>query len=169
VNAPDIDVEKWTHRAGPLLIAAVILTAPTILLPDNWWGRLVNTVTVLPLIALVCLNLYHGKRFCEYCAAATPADGVGAARRKSRTLKFFHRCISPWALVYLVAMLTVPNLLPRVWPYAIAWAVFQPGLLFFLWALRVHNLLEPWCPWCNGDDGRGLREPSPDPVIPQKV
>lgn len=164
----NIDMEKWTHRAAPLLIATVVLSSPTVLLPSNWWGRLINTAVVLPLVTLVMLNLYHGKRFCEYCAEDTPADGLATARRKSRTLKFYHRSITPYGLVYLAAMLAVPNMLPRLWPFAVAYVAFQPGLLFFIWATRTHNLLEPWCPWCNGGDG-GLREPSPDPVIPQKV
>lgn len=164
----DIDMEKWSHRATPLLIATIILTAPAVFLPDNWMGRAVNTLTIVPIMGLVVLMLIHGKTFCEYCAADTPADGLGTARRKSRSLKFYHRCISKTGVLYLAALVILPSLLPQKWPSFIAWAALQPGLLTFIWFARRHNILAPWCPWCNGGDD-GLREPSPDPVIPQKV
>lgn len=160
--------EKWEHRALPLLIAAIIVSAPLSFLPNNWWGRIIGDVCTVPVLALLLLSLFHGNTFCEYCAAATPADTMGAARRKSRTLRYFHAGATKWGLLYLAALFFVPGLFPRHWPEFAAWSAFQPMYLYWLWSMRVHNLLEPWCPWCNGGDG-GLREPSPDPSVPQKV
>lgn len=159
-----IDIEKWTHRAMPLYISLIIAGVPLNLLPVNWWSRLINAAYIVPVLALVVLGAMHGEKFCEYCAAATPADGDTAARKKRRTLRFYHQLTSLWGLAYLVAVIAVPMALPRVWPSLIASLVLMPGLLWMVWSIRVHDLLKPWCPWCHrGNGGDDLREPSPGP------
>lgn len=159
------DLEKWSHRATPIYMILIAATAPTAFLPDRWWARLINLPIILILLAAICIGQFHGKMFCEYCAANTPADGVEAARKKRRPLKAYHRLTASWTgVAYLGAVIIVPYVLPKVWPSFIAWAALMPGLLWMLWAVRVHDLLKPWCPWCR-DEGwdDDLVEPSPDP------
>ena len=160
------DTEKWSHRATPLYMTLLVLGGPLGLLPEHWWTRIINVAFLLPAIGLIILGQIHGERFCEYCATSSPADGPGAARKKRRSLKFYHRFCSVWGLLYLALVIATPMVLPRVWPSFIGWAVLMPGFLWMIWAIRVHNLLKPWCPWCNHGrgDGDGLAEPTPGPT-----
>jgi hypothetical protein len=144
----------WGGLAGLYLAtAAFLLSAAPIVFPAA-------TLTLLAALVVAALaHCAHNGNLCARCIAAWPLDGSAEAERHRSPLAR-HHSVRPslFAAVTAVAAMLVPDR-PLLLLLAVAAAVLARTSVD---TLR-HSRLQPWCPWCQDDDGP-FREPSPDPM-----
>lgn len=143
------------------------------------WSALVGgPLVTAAVLAMMSQLTIHRRRLCWRELHEAPlTDPQGAVDRNHNNLHRYHHGF--W---HLAALLMVPYMLVAIWvldePYqGVEWvhlAVFvgvsMPIGLFHTWLHRIHDRLQPWCPFCRRDgDDDGFLVPEPDPDPARKV
>jgi hypothetical protein len=105
---------------------------------------------------------------CEQCAKDTPLDPQKAVNQRMRWLKLTHKLFdTKWRRVVglLPLGIALAGWVTIGW-FHLGWItapLFWAAMLGPAVLVRIHNPLQPWCPFCHWDDG-GDEEPSPEPT-----
>jgi hypothetical protein len=131
------------------------------------FGLWVGGTIVALAIPMLLAHTRHENTLCGTCAAMTPLDGSAAARKHAIQLHLFHKARFIASIVQgLLTAVVVAN-----WffmPDIVGRLAFNLSFLEIAVAMHVeitHRLLEPWCPYCDWDEG-GDHEPAPEPTPP---
>lgn len=170
----------WGHAALPLMWAMLLVVPVRPLLGFWLWPKLgpvpsaVFTVFAAVLTVSIVGIMVHDRRLClrDSVPWVNPA---GEAERRLGWLRLSHRRVLMWVLTGMVFLMLLAGAPARrihdgpLWLRLVASAVVLAGIGAALVAersFRLHNALQPWCPWCHDDDGEDERasEPTPDPA-----
>lgn len=122
------------------------------------------------LTGLIC-SVRHTGLLCGYCLERIPTDAAVQAKRRDWALRMHHwvRAHNLAAvvaqLVVLVAAMVVRVALDMELFRLVTPLVLWPCLVTGAWAMRFHDRVAPWCPYCRGGGGgMGVESPSPVPT-----
>lgn len=168
-NNDDSLVGKLLNRAAHLMPYAIGAVAVARVLHyigvDNW---LISAAEYFASLCVIIGILHHiFTRLCIRCMEEVPADASRQAQRHRWGLWVNHLLDSMRGIVvYIVAVIGFSALLTVMdWP-PVASLPMDAFYLTFMYSVWVHHRLRPWCPYCRRwDDGGGISEPSPDPMI----
>ncbi|TAM90996.1 MAG: hypothetical protein EPN43_04940 [Jatrophihabitans sp.] len=132
-------------------------------------GALALTVPLLLLVTVLgswLLMRQHDRRLCEQCAATIPLNPGAQAEAYQRRFWVAHAAMEPRYLLPYLAVLIGSNF-ETSQAGRIAWALIQCTMIYLIVSHATHRRLQPWCPRCQGGDGRDDRDdvaPPPPPV-----
>lgn len=168
-NNDDSLVGKALNRAAHLMPYAIGAVAVACIFRyvgvDHW---LISATEHFALACVVIGMLHHiFTRLCIRCMEEVPADASHQAQRQSRVLWLNHLIDSMRGIVvYLVAVIGYSVLLGAMELPPVASLPLDAFYVAFMYSIWLHHRLRPWCPYCRRwDDGGGIVEPSPDPMI----
>ena len=135
--------------------------------PHGWLSSVSHWAWWLAFVPMAAHLIQHMHRLCARCAAHTPLDPEKEVRRWRPALRLCH--VEAFYLIWLgvigLQALADETGSPGTLRYA-GDAAATLVLLAFVVCVWRHNLLQPWCPWCNWPKG-GEHEavPDPDPAV----
>ncbi|SOD70805.1 hypothetical protein SAMN05892883_0446 [Jatrophihabitans sp. GAS493] len=159
------------HFAPQILVAAIIAAVALGVHPiEDGTSTLAITLPVLLMFVVLgtwTLMRQHDRRLCERCMSSMPLNPSESAARYQNRFRVAHAGGNKKIVVgYLLALVAV-NLLVSVDPNAatrILWAALQLSMIYLIASYSTHRRLQPWCPQCQGGDGRDEDDPvTPDP------
>ena len=160
-------LDRLGHYAHLLISAAIVGVVVTGLYPlEGPFALTVPFALLLTVLLAWLLMRQHDRRLCEQCAAAIPLNPGEQATQYRRRFWLAHAAAEPRFLLPYLAVLIGSNFATSQ-PGRIAWAVIQSSMIYLIVAHSSHRRLQPWCPRCQGGDGRDDREddaPPPPPV-----
>jgi hypothetical protein len=158
------NAERWRHTrhlSQSALYAYYLATAALPWLPNP--PRWLSAIVTLTLLGILYAIWKHNAELCERCIARMPLNPQSAVDKHRTKLRIHHQLVR-WFVVWLAATIT-GDVMPQHW---IATKCIQSAAtlscLFVIYAIAVHNRLQPWCPFCPRDDGDDDAADVPDPV-----
>lgn len=162
---PPITEDGWRHGrhlAGPGVYIAMVLGAASV-----WFPRIPtipNALISAVLFTTMAANLMHTRELCERCIGNLPLNPGAKAERNRPVLKTFH-VARIWFVVGLAVFVGASTIAPR---HSLLANVFSTLLWANCFAVSMiadrHRHLQPWCPYCRGDDGGDTPSEAPVPV-----
>ena len=161
------------HFAPQLLIAMILLA---VLIGVHPIGDPTSpAVLALPVLVMFmvlgtwALMRQHDRRLCEHCIASMPLNPSESAARYGRRFWTAHAGSNPRIMLPYLVILLGSNFLVPLYPTPLArgvWAAIQLSMIYLIKSYATHRRLQPWCPQCQGGDGRSEDDeviPDPDP------
>jgi hypothetical protein len=129
--------------------------------------KALTDVSVVGILWMICAHRRHGMVLCPLCAVAVPLDGAERAATRATTLLWAHRIFTRRYIVFQVAGAVAAYIVSSTVLKHVSLLVYWVGGLSAIEAylMRVHQPLQPWCPYCHWDDD-GDHRAVPDPVPP---
>lgn len=121
------------------------------------------SVQLLAVYVVFVMGRFHWEMPCLICADRLPDNGGELAERRMWALKAAHRwrssLVTYASCAWAASWPSGGHLVGRVLLTLAGLAV-----LVCLVLTRMHGRVQPWCPWCRGDDGHGAGADAPGPV-----
>ncbi|WP_216916183.1 hypothetical protein [Nocardia noduli] len=145
--------------------AATLARIPFYLGIDHWTVRLAQFVAAL-LMLIGGLHIIH-TRMCARCIADVPIDASARAEKERRVLRLNHALATKRGVGTYLGLIVAAVLANEV--FGLPRVVYLPvdaAVVALTYSAWLHHRVRPWCPHCRPwDNGEGIRESSPDPVV----
>ncbi|WP_159848525.1 hypothetical protein [Nocardia sp. CY41] len=131
---------------------------------EHWTIRVVGFLASLLYLAGVLHNSLT--RLCVRCMSEVPADAGARAQCEKPVLWLNHRLSGRMGILILVAIGIEVLVRGFGLPGQVVSLPFDLLAVLYMYSVWLHHRLRPWCPYCRRwDDGGGITEPSPVPVV----
>lgn len=166
---------RYRHHGAVVLMVAMMGGFANALVLNGTPKQVISYVLVLIAMYGILSSGRHREMPCEICIEKMPLNASEQAESKStlRWLRLQHFAYGTvlranvGLMVWIVALTAVGMLMPGKLGDSIS-ALITGFYCLTMWASRVHNQYQPWCPFCRKPGGGdGETEVAPAPKAPQ--
>lgn len=159
---------KLIHKEVWVWPILMIASFSSTFIKNYWIEFMVSLPISMAFVLIIFISNVHSTSICPVCIETTPLDGNLEAAKKNYFLKIFHmnRIFLYIFIVYFISDLIISD--HKSLLYIGCTALATLALMLMCKITIVHNILQPWCPYCHWDEG-GDEEEVPNNIPTNKI